>query len=68
MLFSTENTAPALPQTPGLESSLYLCNIHVSLCKRCYMNIYLYILIIKYTCSSQSADTVTVATAVVALF
>ena len=34
-LCPTENTAPALSETPGLESSLYLCNVRVSLCNRC---------------------------------
>ena len=33
----TENTAPALPETAGLESSLYFSNICGSLCNRCYI-------------------------------
>ena len=56
LLSPTENTAPALPEMPGLESSLYICNLGTSLCSRCYKNMYLYVFIIKYIHSSQSAD------------
>ena len=37
-----QNTAPALPETLGLELSLYFCNLCVPLCNRCYIDIYLY--------------------------
>ena len=52
----TENTAPALPEVPGLESSLYLYNLCASLYNRCYVNNYFHLFIIKYIHFSQSAD------------
>ena len=53
LLAPTENTA-ALPETPGLELSLYFCNLYASLCNRCYVIIHFWIFIIKYVHSSQS--------------
>ena len=35
-------SSSAPPESPGLESNLYLCNLHVSLCNSCYINIWIY--------------------------
>ena len=76
LLCPVENTAPTLPETPGLESSLYLCNLCESLCNRRYKYLYIYTYIMYlmylyiyykiYTFESVSRHTV--ATAIVALF
>lgn len=55
-----------LPETPGLESGLYLQNLCASLCNGCSMNIHFYIFIMKYILQSVSRHTD--ATAVVVLF
>lgn len=45
LLSPTDNTAPALPDTPGLESILYFRNLCASFHNRLYIkrNIYIYI-------------------------
>ena len=48
LLSPSENTAAALPDTPGLESSLYFRYLSESLCNRRCVNIHFYIFIMKY--------------------
>ena len=43
LLSPTENTASAMPETPGLEWNLCICKLCVSLYNRCYINIDFYI-------------------------
>ena len=49
LLSPTENTAPALPEPPGLVSSLYNPCMCPSLCNRCYINMYIYVFYKIYT-------------------
>ena len=61
----TENTAPTLPETLSLESSLYFPDLCMSLCNRChheYMYLYTYYKI--YTLLSVSRQTVSTTVAV----
>ena len=57
-----EHTAPTLPETSGLELSLYF-NLCASLCNRGYINIYFYTFIIKNTLQSVSRQTADTAVA-----